>query len=571
MNPRLETFGVISYRPRKFSDRTGESTAVRASATKNPNLDALIPREDFEVLDEGGPDHALRDTIDIAALEKGQFFYESLRKPDFQRETANWPPDKVQEFVRTFLDGDLVPAVILWKSKGNTFVIDGAHRLSALIAWVNDDYGDGSVSVPFFGNRIAAEQKKIAEQTRSLVKATLGSYADYRAAAKNPDPSKPEIIARAKRLGSNSLKLQWVNGDAKKAEYSFFKINQSATLIDPTELAIIQARRKPNAMAARALMRAGTGHKYWSEFPEETQRQVEDVAREVHSTLFEPELTTPIKTLDLPVAGTGYSAETVKLIFDFINFANGVRPEMWAPQAPPSPRKAPTSGARLEDDTDGSVTLSYLRTVKRIAFRVSGLSPGSLGLHPAVYFYGATGRYQSAAFLACVALILELEHTDGFAAFTEARNRFEEFLVKYRHFINQTVNIHGSGTKSQGPIFRMYQGILAGIGAGSTDDQIVASLQAEQPRLTVVPEAETQRRRTFTSDTKSAAFLRDALEAALRCRVCGARVHSKSISIDHKTRKQDGGFGTVDNAQLTHPYCNTGYKEAQHAKQKEKA
>ncbi|HJW96271.1 MAG TPA: DUF262 domain-containing protein [Thermoanaerobaculia bacterium] len=236
--------------------------------TKNPNLDALIPREDFEVLDEGSPDHSLRDTIDIAALEKGQFFYESLRKPDFQRETANWPPEKVQEFVRTFLDGDLVPAVILWKSKGNTFVIDGAHRLSALIAWVNDDYGDGILSVPFFGNRIVSEQKKVADQTRVLIKSTLGSYADYRAAAKNPDPTKPDIIARAKRLGSNSLKLQWVTGNSRKAEYSFFKINQSATLIDPTELAIIKARHKPNALAARALMRAGTGHKYWSEFPE---------------------------------------------------------------------------------------------------------------------------------------------------------------------------------------------------------------------------------------------------------------------------------------------------------------
>jgi hypothetical protein len=529
-------------------------------------LDALIPREDFEVLDEGGPDHSLRDTIDIAALEKGQFFYESLRKPDFQRETANWPPEKVQEFVRTFLDGDLVPAVILWKSRGNTFVIDGAHRLSALIAWVNDDYGDGLLSVPFFGNRIATEQKKIAEQTRALIKSTLGSYVDYRAAAKNPDPTKPDIIARAKRLGSNSLKLQWVTGNAQKAEYSFFKINQSATLIDPTELAIIKARRKPNALAARAMMRAGTGHKYWSEFPETTQRELENVAREVHSTLFEPELTTPIKTLDLPVAGTGYSAETVKLIFDFVNFANGIRPDMWVAPEPSSKRKGKPDPDRMMDDTDGSVTLSYLKTVKRISSRISGHNPGSLGLHPAVYFYGATGRYQSAAFLATVALILELEGKKGFSAFTESRFRFEEFLVKYRHFINQTVNIHGSGTKSQGPIFRMYQEILAGVKAGSPDEEIVANLQNDQPRLTVVPEVATQRRRNFSSETKSATFLRDAIDAAPRCQICKARIHSKSISIDHKTRRQDGGVGSIENAQLTHPYCNSGFKEAQHAK-----
>ncbi|WP_372726522.1 HNH endonuclease [Nostoc sp. C057] len=31
-------------------------------------------------------------------------------------------------------------------------------------------------------------------------------------------------------------------------------------------------------------------------------------------------------------------------------------------------------------------------------------------------------------------------------------------------------------------------------------------------------------------------------------------------SIDHIKRKADGGLGTLENAQLTHPYCNTTYK-----------
>ncbi|MEV0425518.1 DUF262 domain-containing protein [Micromonospora sp. NPDC050495] len=62
--------------------------------------------------------------------------YNVLRKPDFQRETASWPPDKVAELVRSFLEGDLIPSVIMWRSpiSGSIFVIDGAHRLSALVA-----------------------------------------------------------------------------------------------------------------------------------------------------------------------------------------------------------------------------------------------------------------------------------------------------------------------------------------------------------------------------------------------------------------------------------------------------
>jgi hypothetical protein len=30
---------------------------------------------------------------------------------------------------------------------------------------------------------------------------------------------------------------------------------------------------------------------------------------------------------------------------------------------------------------------------------------------------------------------------------------------------------------------------------------------------------------------------------------------------DHVIRKEDGGRGDSENAQPTHPFCNTGYKE----------
>lgn len=59
----------------------------------------------------------------------------------------------------------------------------------------------------------------------------------------------------------------------------------------------------------------------------------------------------------------------------------------------------------------------------------------------------------------------------------------------------------------------------------------------------------------------SAIYLREALAKELTCGICGARLHSKSITLDHIQRKQDGGLGTPHNAQLAHPYCNDGYKE----------
>lgn len=153
------------------------------------NLDALLRREDFEVLDfEVLSDPKKIETVELASslkvveLEADSLMYKLLRKPDFQRTTAHWPPDKIAAFIKSFLEGDLIPAIILWRSpvSGNIFVIDGAHRLSALIAWVHNDYGDDKISIPFFETFIPPEQKSAAEQTRKAIRDTVGSYAEIK-------------------------------------------------------------------------------------------------------------------------------------------------------------------------------------------------------------------------------------------------------------------------------------------------------------------------------------------------------------------------------------------------------
>jgi hypothetical protein len=112
------------------------------------NLDALIKREDM-ASGEFKTTKALKD-INHTELELSKNTYGVLRKPDFQRETAMWSPEKVRDLIIAYAEEDLVPAIILWRSPFNDlFVIDGAHRLSSLIAWVNDDYGDGITSKPF--------------------------------------------------------------------------------------------------------------------------------------------------------------------------------------------------------------------------------------------------------------------------------------------------------------------------------------------------------------------------------------------------------------------------------------
>jgi hypothetical protein len=221
------------------------------------NLDALIPREDFEVMAEQTNSQPIQ-TIQIRDLEHNTFFYNAIRKPDFQRETNEWSINRISDFVRSFLNGDLIPAIILWQGGGNIFVIDGAHRLSALAAWVQDDYGDGLVTKLFYDSMISPEQAKCADKTRKHIKKLVGSYQDHKDAILYPDKFQPDIVTRARRLASLAVQLQWVKGDATKAETSFFKINQQAVPIDKTELRLLQSRQKPNSLAARAIIRAGT-------------------------------------------------------------------------------------------------------------------------------------------------------------------------------------------------------------------------------------------------------------------------------------------------------------------------
>lgn len=509
------------------------------------NLDALISREDFEVETDSNQSSQIT-TIQIRDLEPAAFFSSVVRKPDFQRETSEWQPKKIAEFITSFIAGDLIPALILWQSGNNIFVIDGAHRLSALLSWVRDDYGDGDTSKLFFEGRMPDDQIKVAESTRRLVNKTIGKYTDHQFAIAHPERSDDRIIQAARRLASLAIQLQWVKGDSTVAEQSFFKINQQASPIDKTELRLLKARRKPNAIAARAIIRSGTGHKYWSKFDDVVVDEIERIARHIHETLFQPELKTPIKTLDLPIAGRGYSARVLPLIFEFVNLTNGGKGD-----------------SSQEDDIDGSDTIRHLKSCRKVVDRISGTHPGSLGLHPAVYFYSENGRYQQTSFLAMVGVVSHLETKDLFGQFSTIRKQFEDFLIKYKVFPKQLVLKIGSGAKGFGRLRDLWLKVIELMLQGKSEDQILEAIASDKALSFLQPKDNTPDdnvRSNFSTDTKSAVFLREALQTPVVCNICGGLIHQNSISIDHVLRKEDGGQGIPENGALTHPYCNTTVK-----------
>lgn len=266
------------------------------------NLDAMILREDFATSHGEAQSFEKTEKITLRELAPDGFIGRLLRKPDFQRETNHWTPEQVVSLLKCFVNGDLIPSVILWKSDRHFFVIDGGHRLSVLKAWVADDYGDGPISQPFFGYEISAEQKRVAKRVRDMVEREIGTWQHFQLKMGSSDlsPAQEKIV---NTIAVRGLQIQWVEGDAEKAETSFFNINTQGTPLDDIEELLLKGRKKAISIAARAIIRAGKGHKYWSYFNKDISEKIEASAEKIHSILFDPELQRPIKTLDLPLGG----------------------------------------------------------------------------------------------------------------------------------------------------------------------------------------------------------------------------------------------------------------------------
>lgn len=553
---------------------------VNAMPTHRVNLDALIKRQDFET---GVVSTVLGENpvFKLDELESRKTFFSLLRKPDFQRTTNNWSPEMIKEFVRTFLDKELFPALIIWHSQQTEkiYLIDGAHRLSALIAWVNDDYGYGSISKQFFGDGISTLQQKFHHETRDLIAKEIGSYADLQLkAANNPDDETDIAVRRGRVITTSSPPIQRVPGDAATAEKAFLRINGSPAIIDPTEFDIIQARRKPNTIATRGLMQAGKGYQYWSRFKDKAA-EISSLSAEVHELLFGQIVEIGTQSPDVPRAGQPYSAEAFKMILDMVNIFNEVTPVMWQESRR---KKTPKNKANMlpafPDDPDGSITITFLERIKKIGrFGFDPSLVGSLGLDPAVYCYGPE-KFYTAAYLAALKFALELKTKDQLFVFTEARCEFEDFLVRHKSFIKDISHGKGSRTRPLESLMTMHRIVLDCIIKGDkTDEQIITKLTETAALKNILKVAEPtteeapqkRKRKAFPKAVQQAAVLLTTLETRARCTECGARLAPFSRSKDHIKREEEGGLGTLDNLAFTHPYCNSGYKEAKHtAKQK---
>lgn len=510
------------------------------------NLDGLIQREDLDIKEtKEAINTGLKDTVSVSDLNKNEFFLTNLFKPDFQRETSEWDYKKILAFIESFINQELIPSIILWRSEsGKVFIIDGAHRLSSLIAWINDDYGDGQISNEFYKNSIMNEQLKIAKQTREYIDKKIRKYAEYKDALMSPNKYDEDFVKKARNLTGNGIKLQWVNGDVSRAEKSFYNINQQGAIISNIELEIIRSRKTPIAISARAIMRMGSGHKYWSNFSSDKQQFIENLAKEIYDIMFMPKLETPIKTLDLPICGK-HNGSSLSLIYEFVKICY-------------------TNNNKLSDDADGNKTIECLKEVKKVLYLINTNNKSSLGLHPAIYFYSKSGTFQVSTFYAFSLFVIELDKKSKKNIFIKNRENFEKIIYN-NDFLFQFINRkYRSSKKSMEHIKTFLLSILYCLDKGIEQDKVIEHLLKDKKYQYLtkasVNTTNDSNNNNFSSSDKNTIFIKEALNSAPKCSICNGYIHRNAISIDHIKRKEDGGKATIDNGQLTHPYCNTGYK-----------
>jgi len=519
------------------------------------NLDALIERADFEITsdEEGFP-----PVFTLPELEERKNTFKILRKPEFQRSTSDWTPQQVVALVKNFVDRDLIPAIIIWNSPARLqFIMDGAHRLSALIAWVNDDYGYGVISQQIYGRDNIPQTQKVAhDATVALMETTVGSYRSLIQIGSTDNAGTPEQRKRALGMNSFAIEVQsYSKADRRKAEASFYRINQGGTPLNSEEREIIRTRQWPESIAARAIWRTGKGKQYWSNFAPEKVADIERVAVEVQQLLLKPEMDSSISPMQLPVISAAHSNAGIGLLDQFVHLANDLperekRPNNFEP-LPESDSKA---------DLNGEKTLNYLLKAKELAETLASKETYSFGLHPGVYGYAKAGKFLPGAFFAEVLFVKDLVARNQVRSFSEHRQDFEEFLVTHKYYLTLITHDGGSKMKSAPVILNYYNKVLQAIEEGV--DVIDALIKDRTySHLLEAIEPPPAKRSSKVGNASLPMRLRETLEAAEPCGLCGARIYKSAWTHHHVVPKSQKGVGHSDNLVSAHPICNSIHKE----------
>lgn len=516
-----------------------------------------------------------------------------LRKPDFQRATWAWTPEDCVSLLDSIVNDQVIPSIIMWTSPESNldFVLDGGHRISVVLAWLRDDWGDKKLP-----ELIEEEQeraiRKAAAKVRQLVREKIGNINNYREAEEEFDrivnegkaPKlvlPPKVFERAHfyrnlQRGNISFPILWVTGDYEKAEQSFLKINKTGRKLSDWETKLIENRNSSFARAVMSIANIDSAKYYWPLEPPEVPNRnqlagnIMDIVngiKKLHDILFQPPYDSPAKSrkLEQPLliapsiemkpfylaelltimeGGKGQEAETEKLL----------KKDKTA-----SPQTIIVNGKRLVDET--------LDTFDHLV----GPSPKSLALIPLLYFYSDSGRHVRSLLYGLIYWLFSGGNEGDILTrkrlFSAHRAAFEQMLLTDKENVIRRIGRNiGSGPEVTYPTARFYQGLLELLVRHNDDirssafdkdyRELVARLKIPE-KLSSTSQVSEGKSRIFTEKQKSTVILRNLFSTAARCGICEGILDPRGgLQHDHVLRWSEGGLTTVENDRLTHPFCN---------------
>lgn len=338
------------------------------------NLEHLIPRSEVDASNniQIHSQSDRRSSFNLTDLEKGQFFYQQLKKPIFQRDTNQWTVERVEKLINTFLDDGLIPAIILWEdSGGDIYIIDGAHRISSLIAWVNSDYGKS--------NEMNDSNHLVIEE---YMNKKIGSYIEIKNSVDEKDKYAKQIIAK------RSIAVQWVTGNYDKVKESFIRINEQGVVISEDEKELIENDQLPISKLSRAILGHGLG---------QSSKNQNERTKEIFNRFFMPFLSHQLK--NYPLAGSLNEDFIISKVYNAVKI--------------------------IDNNEVLNLEMLEAKVLNLLTF-----IQDELNISQKAYFYGATKQFKTNTLYGFLRFALKLnEDTRLLDLFIKSRKKFEDFLI----------------------------------------------------------------------------------------------------------------------------------------------
>ena len=516
-----------------------------------------------------------------------------IRKPDFQRETNAWTPDDCAEFLDSVVNGRIIPSIILWRNEENnlTYVLDGAHRLSVIRAWMIDDWGNKSGE--YYDRREKNDIIEIAKKTREIVGRRVGHFKDFLAAYEESEiivneggapkqkmvPGKFNQSAFYGRVvtGFQTLPLQWERGDYDSAEQSFLRINRRGQALDTWEATLIEFRQSSYARCTMSIANGGESGHYWPDTGIEKNllerlNTFSEKAAKIHKVLFVPPFSQPVTNINVPMMVAPAYFQKHKYLLEVIPLI------VWREIAISEEQQIKLMKADLKADAS-----EVIRNADKILsilderlehFITANHNSKSLSIVPLFYWYNQKAQYARGLLYGFIYWLFagtDEDITNRKLVFSANRDRFEKILFILKSEIATLQESGGAGlhsTKKAATFFQDFLSLLQRKPELSGDSEELTSevlgILRERGRITSRAKKE-KSSRAYSRRDKSQINTREIFDSAIRCHICGGIVNLQygGTQYDHVDDFALSRVTDPETGKPTHPFCNRYKKQIQ--------